>query len=195
MVLGMMNNIRKYLCIITMQLAIAYSAPVLAAVDVLDTDGINSADVNTLVEDTKVFNIIGMGIALSIAQCDGKDVCDPAVDENEIGQLIEALDRRIEGVVSRQQDSEEDLSNIITAYVDTRENYNAYIERLNKITRSAKPELPEEEFVEEDVFTDESALTEDEFSAFDDAFDDLDDSLEDDEDLEEFEDDSDSDEF
>ncbi len=190
MVLEIMNNIKKYLCIVTMQLAIAYSAPVLAAVDVLDTDGINSADVNTLVEDTKVFNIIGMGIALSIAQCDGKEVCDPTVDENEIGQLIEALDRRIEGVVSRQQDSEEDLSNIITAYVDTRENYTGYMERLNQITRSAEPE-----FVEEDVFTDESAMTEDEFSAFDDAFDDLDDSLEDDEDLEEFEDDSDPDEF
>jgi len=31
MVLEIMNNIRKYLCIITMQLAIAYSVPVLSA--------------------------------------------------------------------------------------------------------------------------------------------------------------------
>ena len=99
-----------------MQLAIVTSVPVLsAAVDVLNKDEITNADINTLVEDTKVFNVIGMGIALSIAQCDGKDICDPTVDENEIGQLIEALDRRIEGVVSRQQDSEEDLNNIITA--------------------------------------------------------------------------------
>lgn len=192
MVLGMMNNIRKYLCIITMQLAIAYSVPVLsAAVDVLNTDEVTNADINTLVEDTKVFNIIGMGIALSIAQCDGKDICDPTVDENEIGQLIEALDRRIEGVVSRQQDSEEDLSNIITAYVDTKENYTDYIERLNQITRSPVIEPAEDEFAEEDIFADEDAMTEDEYSAFDD----FDDSLADDEDLEEFEDDSDSEEF
>ena len=192
MVLGMMNNIRKYLCIITMQLAIAYSVPVLsAAVDVLNTDEITNADINTLVEDTKVFNIIGMGIALSIAQCDGKDICDPTVDENEIGQLIEALDRRIEGVVSRQQDSEEDLSNIITAYVDTKENYTDYIERLNQITRSPVTEPAEDEFAEEDIFADEEAMTDDEYSAFDD----FDESLEDDEDFEEFEDDSDSEEF
>ena len=192
MVLGMMNNIRKYLCIITMQLAIAYSVPVLsAAVDVLNTDEVTNADINTLVEDTKVFNIIGMGIALSIAQCDGKDICDPTVDENEIGQLIEALDRRIEGVVSRQQDSEEDLSNIITAYVDTKENYTDYIERLNQITRSPVIEPAEDEFAEEDIFADEEAMTEDEYSAFDD----FDESLADDEDLEEFEDDSDSEEF
>ncbi|MCH8977160.1 MAG: hypothetical protein IH909_06000 [Proteobacteria bacterium] len=187
-----MNNIRKYLCIITMQLAIAYSVPVLsAAIDVLDKDKITNADINTLVEDTKVFNIIGMGIALSIAQCDGKDICDPTVDENEIGQLIEALDRRIEGVVSRQQDSEEDLSNIITAYVDTKENYTDYIERLNQITRSPIIEPAEDEFAEEDIFADEEAMTDDEYSAFDD----FDESLEDDEDLEEFEEDSDSEEF
>ena len=192
MVLGMMNNIRKYLCIITIQLAIVYSVPVLsAAVDVLNTDEITNADINTLVEDTKVFNIIGMGIALSIAQCDGKDICDPTVDENEIGQLIEALDRRIEGVVSRQQDSEEDLSNIITAYVDTKENYTDYIERLNQITRSPVIEPAEDEFAEEDIFADEEAMIEDEYSAFDD----FDDSLEDDEDFEEFEEDSDSEEF
>lgn len=194
MVLGMMNNIRKYLCIITMQLAIAYSVPVLsAAVDVLNTDEVTNADINTLVEDTKVFNIIGMGIALSIAQCDGKDICDPTVDENEIGQLIEALDRRIEGVVSRQQDSEEDLSNIITAYVDTKENYTDYIARLNQITRSPviEPAEDEFEFAGEDIFADEEAMTEDEYSAFDD----FDDSLEDDEEFEEFEEDSDSEEL
>jgi len=192
MVLGMMNNIRKYLCIITMQLAIVTSVPVLsAAIDVLDKDKITNADINTLAEDTKVFNVIGMGIALSIAQCDGKDICDPTVDENEIGQLIEALDRRIEGVVSRQQDSEEDLSNIITAYVDTKENYTDYIERLNQITRSPVIEPAEDEFAGEDIFADEDAMTDDEYSAFDD----FDDSLADDEDLEEFEDDSDSEEF
>ncbi len=187
MVLGMMNNIRKYLCIITMQLAIVTSVPVLsAAIDVLDKDEVTNSDINTLTEDTKVFNVIGMGIALSIAQCDGKDICDPTVDKNEIGQLIEALDRRIEGVVSRQQDSEEDLSNIITAYVDIKENYTDYIERLNQITRS-----PVIEPAEDDIFADEDAMTEDEYSAFSD----FDDSLADDEELEEFEDDSDSEEF
>ncbi|MCH8977133.1 MAG: hypothetical protein IH909_05855 [Proteobacteria bacterium] len=177
-----MNNLRKYLCIITMQLAVAYSVPVLsAAIDVLDTDEITNADINTLVEDTKVFNVIGMGIALSIAQCDGKDICDPTVDENEIGQLIEALDRRIEGVITRQQNSDEELTPVITAYVDTKEKYSDYLQRLSKI---ARPQIPQEEFVEEDLFTSEDALTEDEYSAFDD----FEEDLEDDEDLGELED-------
>ncbi len=157
--------------------------PVLAAQsDVLDINQISNADITTLLEDTKVFNTIGMGIALSIAECTGKDTCEPTVDEDEIGQLIEALDRRIEGVVSRQQDSEEELTPVITAYVDTKEKYADYLERLSKI---ARPEVVQEEFVEEDLFTNEDALTEDEYSAFDD----FEEDLEDDEDLDELEDD------
>ncbi len=164
-----------------MQLALAYSVPVLSvSTDVLDIDEITSSDINTLVEDTRVFNTIGLGIALSIAQCEGRDICDPTVDENEIGQLIEALDRRIEGVVSRQQDNEEDMSNIITAYVDTREKYTDYLQKLGKIVR---PEIPQEAFVE-DIFADEGSMTEDEYSAFDD----FEEDLEDDEDLDELED-------
>ncbi len=164
--------------------AITFSSPVLAAQsDVLDINEITDADITTLLEDTKVFNTIGMGIALSIAECTGKDICEPTVDEGEIGQLIEALDQRIEGVVSRQQDSEEELTNVITAYVDTKEKYSDYLQRLSKISR---PEIPQEEFVEEDLFTNEDALTEDEYSAFDD----FEEDLEDDEDLDELEEES-----
>jgi len=165
---------------------IIFNNPVLAAQsDVLDINEISDADITTLLEDTKVFNTIGMGFALSIAECTGKDVCEPTVDEDEIGQLIEALDQRIEGVVSRQQNSDEELTNVITAYVDTKEKYADYLQRLSEI---ARPQIPQEEFVEEDLFTSEDALTEDEYSAFDD----FEEDLEDDEELEELEDEYDS---
>lgn len=146
----------------------ALSMSVLTTADVLDLDEVSSADANTLSQDTKVFDTIGMGIALSIAQCEGRENCEPSVDEAEVQQLIEALDKRIEGVVSRQQESEEDLGNIITAYVDTKERYTDYMDRLGKITKSPEPELPQDEFAEEDVFADDGAMTEDEFSAFED---------------------------
>ena len=182
---------RKSLICITAYCAITFTWPVLAAQsDVLDINEISNADISTLLEDTKTFNTIGMGIALSIAECHGKDICQPTVDEGELGQLIETLDQRIEGVVSRQQDNEEELTPIITAYVDTKEKYEDYLERLSEISRPV-PELPQEEFVEEDLFTDEDALTEDEYSAFDD----FEEDLEDDEDLDEFEDEHDADEI
>ena len=181
---------KLYICI-TAYCAITFTCPVLAAQsDVLDINEIGNADITLLLEDTRVFNTIGMGIALSIAECHGKDICEPTVDEDEIGQLIETLDQRIEGVVSRQQNSEEELTPIITAYVDTKEKYADYLERLSEISRPG-PELPQEEFVEEDLFTDEDALTEDEYSAFDD----FEEDLEDDEDLDEFEDEHDADEI
>jgi len=188
-VLGMTHLLRNSFFSLSAYCVIIFNNPVLAAQsDVLDINEITDADVTTLLEDTKVFNTIGMGIALSIAECTGKDICEPTVDEGEIGQLIEALDRRIEGVVSRQQNSEEELTNVITAYVDTKEKYTDYLQRLSEI---ARPEIPQEEFVEEDLFTDEDALTEDEYSAFDD----FEEDLEDDEDFDEFEDEYDPDEI
>ena len=175
--------LRKSLIGISAYCVVSLGNPVLAAQsDVLDINEISDADITILLEDTKVFNTIGMGIALSIAECTGKEICQPTVNEDEIGQLIDALDQRIEGVVSRQQESEEELSPVITAYVDTKEKYADYLDRLSKI---ARPEIPQEEFVEEDLFTNEDALTEDEYSAFDD----FEEDLEDDEDLEELEDD------
>ena len=178
----MTHLLRNFLIRLSACCAITLSVPVLAAPsDVLDINEINDADITTLLEDTKVFNTISMGIALSIAECTGKDICEPTVDEGEIGQLIEALDQRIEGVVSRQQNNEEELTPIITAYVDTKEKYSDYLQKLSKI---ARPEIPQEEFVEEDLFSNEDALTEDEYSAFDD----FEEDLEDDEGLDELED-------
>jgi len=178
----MAHLLRNFLISLSACCAIILSVPVLAAqADVLDINEITDADVTTLLEDTKVFNTIGMGIALSIAECTGKDVCEPTVDEDEIGQLIEALDQRIEGVVTRQQNSDEELTPVITAYVDTKEKYADYLQRLSEI---ARPEITQEEFVEEDLFSSEDALTEDEYSAFDD----FEEDLEDDEELEELED-------
>lgn len=179
MVLEMIKVLKKYSLILMMPFSIMVSMPVLSAsTDVLDINEITNADMSTLLDDTKVFNTIGMGIALSIALCDGKEICDPTVDENEIGQLIETLDKRIEGVVTRQQNSEEELTNIITAYVDTKEKYTDYMDRLSKITKSP---VIEEDLGDEDIFADDEAMTEDEYSAFSD----LEDDLEDDEDLSE----------
>jgi len=186
MVLGMTNNIKKYLLIILMQFVITYSMPVLSvSTDVLDINEVTDADITTLLDDAKMFDTIGMSIALSIALCEGKVDCDPTVNEDEIGQLIESLDKRIEEVVTRQQNSEEDLTNIITAYVDTKEKYADYMDRLSKLTKSPEPEIAQEEIAQEeiadeDIFADEEAMIEDDDSAFSD----FDDSLEDDEALE-----------
>lgn len=184
MVLEMIENVKKYLIIIVMHFVITMSMPVFAAsTDVLDINDISNANINALLDDAKTFDTIGMGIALSIALCEGKVGCEATVNESEIDQLIEALEKRIEGVVSRQQTGEEDLNNIITAYVDTKEKYNDYLDRLSKIGISPEPEIPQEEIADEDIFADEEALTEDEFGAFDDSAEDLfeDEALEEDE--------------
>ena len=184
----MINHYRNKLLIITAVITYSYCSPVIAAQsDVLEIDEIANADLSTLLDDTKLFNTISMGIALSIAECNGKEICEPTVDEGEIGQLIEALDRRIESVVTRQQNSEEELTSVITAYVDTKEKYADALQRLGEI---ARPEPPQDEFiVEEDAFSNEDALIEDEYSFFSDIDEEIEDD-EEDEDLGALEDDS-----
>lgn len=165
---------KKLLIDIPVYCAIAIgSVALLAQSEILDITELNDADATTLLEDTKKFHSIGIGIAFSIAECSGKEICEPRVVEDEIGRLIEVLDKRIEDVSFRQENSGEELTTVITAYVDIKDKYTDYLERLNKIVKYA---LPQESFIEQD------ALVEDEFNIFDDVEDELDLDLRDDED-------------
>ena len=52
------------------------------------------ADKKALVAEANIFKSIGMGIALSLPQCEGQDQCQ-VIDAGEIDQLLGALDIRI----------------------------------------------------------------------------------------------------
>jgi len=116
---------------------------------ILTSDEVSQADAQALIAETAVFKAIGMGIALSLAQCEGFEDCKPSVDQEELKQLLQALDNRIahiQGVVDNEEISEDNLNEILTAYVDERENYLRYLDQLGYVS----PEI-DEEFVEEFV--------------------------------------------
>jgi len=143
---------------------------------ILTSDEVSQADTQALIAETDVFKAIGMGIALSLAQCEGIENCKPSVDQDELKQLLQALDNRIahiQNIVNNEEISEENLNEILTAYVDERENYLRYLDQLGVVS----PEI-EEEFVEEIVVEEEkeeSVLIDAEidFSIFEDTDDEL----------------------
>ena len=162
---------------------------VLAAI--LDKKEAEQADLSLLEGETRVFQSIGMGIALSIAQCEGIDLCSFTVDEDEIQELINALETRIDSLVLRQEEIEdpEGLEKVLMAYVNERDNYTSHLEKLKNITSSSESDdaLSEDSFEleAEPDFPVEAArnaelldYVEDELSLFEDE------ELEDDEDLE-----------
>jgi hypothetical protein len=160
---------------------------------ILDKDEVDSADLNLLQDETVLFKSIGMGIALSIAQCEGVDICSLTVEEKEIEELINVLDERIDNLVLKQEEAEDpvEFDKVLTAYVSERENYTAHLEKLKNITSSLDDEsdlLDETLKLESEVgdFPVESAINEElldylneiqELEAFEDE------ELEDDEDL------------
>ncbi len=166
----------KYPLVLVISFSVTFSMQVFSAsADILDINEIDNADVSAMFNDTEVFNTISMGIALSIAMCDGSEICDPTVNEDEIEQLIEALDSRIGSIVTRQQNSEEELTPVITAYVDAKEKYTDYLQMLSKISRV---EPAQDEFTEEEApFFGGDTLNEDDYAIFADAEEDIEDDV------------------
>lgn len=177
----------------TTRLTIAYSIiltlfiNVNAAAVILTSEEAEQADLSLLNNETKVFQSIGMGIALSLAQCEGIDLCSLTVEENEIRELLKALESRIGSLILKQEESEDPaaIDNVLTAYMNERDSYNAHLEKLQSITSTldTDSDLLEEPDTFEADFPVESARDEElldylnELEAFED------DELEDDEDL------------
>jgi len=114
--------------------AVLVSVNVSAAI--LDKEDVAQADVSMLQDETTVFQSIGLGIALSIAQCEGIDLCSLTVEESEIQELINTLDARIDSLVLRQEEAEDpvDFDKVLTAYISERDNYTTHLEKLKSIT-------------------------------------------------------------
>jgi len=155
---------------------------------ILTNEEVEQADLSLLTDETKVFQSIGMGIALSLAQCEGIDLCSLTVEESEIRELLKALDSRIGSLILKQEEAEDPagIDNVLTAYMNERDSYNAHLEKLQSITSTLDTDsdlLEESDEIEAD-FPVESARNEElldyinELEAFEDE------ELEDDEDLE-----------
>ena len=90
------------------------------------------ADKAALVAEANIFKSIGMGIALSLAQCEGQDQCQ-VIDADEIEQLLNTLDERIDNLILRQGGGEGEYTEVLTAYIDQREKYLKYQDKLEEI--------------------------------------------------------------
>ncbi len=103
---------------------------------ILDDIEAEQADKTALVAEANIFKSIGMGIALSLAQCEGQDQCQ-VIDADEIEQLLGTLDERINNLILRQGGGEGEYTEVLTAYIDQREKYLKYQDKLEGIIGTA----------------------------------------------------------
>ena len=107
---------------------------------ILDEAEARQADAAALTAEAELFKSIGTGIALSLYQCEEQSACNPSVSKDELSRLLDTLDKRINDLVSRQEQKQGDYTEVLTAYVNQREAYLRYQSDLEKISGGATGE-------------------------------------------------------
>ena len=136
MFIDMFINIKKLLFLSLCFISINVSAAI------LEKDAFENAELSELQNETVLFNSIGLGIALSLAQCEGVDSCSLTVDETELRQLITTLEDRINNLILKQEEAQDPVAfdKVLTAYVSERESYESHLNKLLNITGSTSDE-------------------------------------------------------
>lgn len=125
--------------------AFAASGPVPAqdSVGILDDKDAERAETGTLQSEAQLFEIIRQGIAVSIAQCEGTPGCVPSVSREELNRILGKLETRLDVLTARHsQSGDAALEPVLLAYVETRDGYNEFLEKLASVLP------PEDEFGE-----------------------------------------------
>jgi hypothetical protein len=144
---------------------------------ILNKEEAAKADLITLQDEIELFKSISMGIDLSIAHCEGNDSCALPMEEREVQQLINTLEARIDSLAVRQTEIDDIIgfNKVLSAYINERDNYSIYIERIRSLVISFgnrrnlpqlgdDPDFPVETAINEELlgYLNELSLFEDE---------------------------------
>ena len=144
---------------------------------ILNKEEAAKADLTTLQDEIELFKSISMGISLAIAHCEGNDSCALPMEEREVQQLINTLEARIDSLAVRQTEIDDIIgfNKVLSAYINERDNYSIYIERIRSLVISFgnrrnlpqlgdDPDFPVEAAINEELlgYLNELSLFEDE---------------------------------
>jgi len=101
---------------------------------VLDDKDAKQADPGTLQAEASLFETIREGIAVSIAECELTPKCKPTVSREELRRIVGKLETRLDALTARQSASADAaLEPVMLAYVESRDKYNEYLTKLDRI--------------------------------------------------------------
>jgi hypothetical protein len=102
---------------------------------ILDNEEAADAEINTLQAEAALFKTIGASIALSLAQCEGVDLCTVNVEEVELKELLKVLSQRINDLTLKQEEviDPDEFQQVLTTYVNEYDSYSSHLEKLNAI--------------------------------------------------------------
>ncbi len=77
------------------------------ALELMQDQDAKSADLSSLKAEAGTFEAIRLGLALSLARCEGKESCEPSINEGEMDFLLQALQFRVKDVGNRLESGTE----------------------------------------------------------------------------------------
>ncbi len=171
----MKSTLQSLLCLL---FALAFSAA--NAAGILTDEEAAEATPEALMEEVAVFKNIRQAMTLSLSRCESEAKCDSAATTEEVQQMINAIDARVDGLGARQEaaGNSAGLTDVIVAYADERGGLNRVMKKVDSMISPVVENIDESELFGDDG--DDSAPAEDsggEAGEFSDLFADEDEEL------------------
>ena len=168
----MKSTLQSLLCLL---FALAFSAA--NAAGILTDEEAAEATPEALMEEVTVYKSIRQAMTLSLSVCESEAKCDSAATAEEVQQMINAIDERVDGLGARQEaaGNSAGLTDVIVAYADERGGLNRVMKKVDSMISPVVENIDESE-----LFGDDSEPAEDgggEGGEFNDLFADEDEEL------------------
>ncbi len=107
---------------------------------ILSGEAVDPQSREQLASEIAVFQSVGQGIRLSLAACADRPGCEPMLSEDELAQLIQTLDKRIEQLKAAGQSAEKaaNVDRLVNEYRQTRQQYATYMQELRDVQQELK---------------------------------------------------------
>ena len=113
----------------------------------ISIEAAQTASADELLAEVAVFKSIRQGLTLSVTFCETTNTCDATPTSHEVQQVINAIDKRIEGLSQRQQEAGNSagLGDVVVAYADERGGFARVLKKINDSNSSVVENIDESE--------------------------------------------------
>ena len=126
---------------------------------IMSNEAAQTESPDELMAEVAVFKNIRQGLTLSVTQCEFDSACDATPNSKEVQQIIDAIDKRVDGLSQRQQDAGNSagLEDVLVAYGDERSGFSRVLKKIGDTTSSVVENIDEAEIFGDDAGGEEAA--------------------------------------
>lgn len=106
------------------------------ALELMQDQQAQAADLTSLKAEAGTFEAIRLGLALSLARCEGQSDCETSINEGEMDFLLDALQLRVDDMANRL-DTEEDTKQteqVLAIFENELDSYFYYYDSIRALT-------------------------------------------------------------